>query len=216
MKVLLVDDDSALAEVTAFALRRAGFFVVLAHDAAQAMELWASEQPQLILLDIQLPGKDGWSVCQEIRATSMVPIIMLTVRNSDDDIVYGFTIGADDYITKPFSPKQLIARAQAVLRRSSLWAKQTPLVTDELMLDPQQQVVRTPHGMINRGQVVPAEAIVSHVWGYSAGEDRALLKQLVYRLRQKIEPLGSTHQYIETIPGLGYTFHHTRGAEATL
>lgn len=219
MKVLLVDDDTTLLDVTAFALRRAGFLVVLAHDAEQGLQVWEAERPDLIILDIQLPGKDGLALCQEIRATSPVPIILLTVRNSDDDIVHGLEIGADDYLTKLFSPKQLIARARAVLGRSSTIPKQAQLMAGKLVLDTAEQVVRTPHGevrltplefrllhylLINRGQIVPTDAILTHVWGYADSGDRALLKQLVYRLRQKIESLGTTGQYIETIPGIGY------------
>ena len=219
MKVLLVDDDATLLDVTAFALRRAGFLVVLAHDAEQALQVWEAEQPDLIILDIQLPGKDGLALCREIRAMSPVPIILLTVRNSDEDIVLGLEIGADDYLTKPFSPKQLIARARAVLRRSSTVPKQAQLVAGELVLDTAEQVVRTSYGevrltplefrllhylLINRGQIVPTEAILTHVWGYADSGDRALLKQLVYRLRQKMESLGTNGQYIETFPGVGY------------
>lgn len=225
MKVLLVDDDVSLAEVTAFALRRAGFLVIMAYDGEQALRLWAEEQPDLIILDIQLPGKDGLTVCRELRAMSNVPIIMLTVRDSDDDIVHGLEIGADDYITKPFSPKQLVARAQAVIRRSSTALPQSAtqpirLVAGELELDMMQQTVHTPHGLVrlsqlefrllhylfvNQGQIVPTDAIMLHVWGYAGPGDRALLKQLMYRLRQKIEHPHATQQYIKTIPGLGYT-----------
>jgi DNA-binding response OmpR family regulator len=219
MKVLLVDDDTTLLEVTAFALRRAGFLALLAHDAEQALRVWSAEQPDLIILDIQLPGKDGLTLCEEIRAISPVPIILLTVRNSDEDIVHGLEIGADDYLTKPFSPKQLIARARAVLRRSSTVPKQAQLVAGELVLDTAEQVVRTPHGttrltplefrllhylLINQGQIVPTDAILTHVWGYADSGDRALLKQLVYRVRQKIESPEAQKQYIATIPGVGY------------
>ena len=105
MKILLVDDDTTLLEVTAFALRRAGFLVIAAYDGDQALRVWSDEQPDLVILDIQLPGKDGLTLCREIRATSTTPIILLTVRNSDEDIVHGLEIGADDYLTKPFSPK---------------------------------------------------------------------------------------------------------------
>jgi DNA-binding response OmpR family regulator len=220
VKILLVDDDTTLLEVTAFALRRAGFLVVLAQDSEQALRVWSAEQPDLIILDIQLPGKDGLMLCREIRALSNVPIILLTVRSSDEDIVHGLEIGADDYLTKPFSPKQLIARARAVLRRSSALPKPAQLVTGDLVLDTTQQMVRTPNGevrltslefrllhylLINQGQIVPIDAILNHVWGYADSGDRKLLKQLVYRVRQKIESPGEDQQYIATIPGVGYT-----------
>jgi DNA-binding response OmpR family regulator len=228
MKILLVDDDTTLLEVTAFALRRAGFLVVLAHDSEQALRAWSDEQPDLIILDIQLPGKDGLTLCREIRALSNVPIILLTVRNSDEDIVHGLEIGADDYLTKPFSPKQLIARARAVLRRSSA-PNPAQLTAGDLVLDTTQQVVRTPRAevrltplefrllhylLINQGQIVPTDAILTHVWGYADSGDRALLKQLVYRVRQKIDAPDADKHYIETIPGVGYTIASVPGTAA--
>jgi DNA-binding response OmpR family regulator len=225
MKILLVDDDTTLLDVTAFALRRAGFLVMLAHDSEQALRVWSAEQPDLIILDIQLPGKDGLTLCREIRAISSVPIILLTVRNSDEDIVHGLEIGADDYMTKPFSPKQLIARARALLRRSSALPKPAQLAAGDLVLDTTQQLVRTPSAevrltplefrllhylLINQGQIVPTDAILTHVWGYADSGDRALLKQLVYRVRQKIGSPDTDTQYIETIPGVGYTISSDR------
>jgi DNA-binding response OmpR family regulator len=225
MKILLVDDDAALAEVTAFALRRAGFLVVHAYDGEQALERWADEQPDLIILDLQLPKKDGLAVCRELRAQSAVPIIMLTVRASDEEIVQGLELGADDYIPKPFSPKQLIARAQAVLRRSVVVPQRMSLQASDMVLDTAQQIVHTPRGavrltrleyrllhylLVNQGQVVPTDAILSHVWGYAGVGDRALLKQLVYRLRQKLEAPDAAHPYIATVPGVGYTIARER------
>lgn len=219
MKILLVDDDTTLLEVTAFALRRAGFLVVLAYDGEQALRIWSDEQPDLVILDIQLPGKDGLTLCREIRELSNVPIILLTVRSSDEDIVHGLEIGADDYLTKPFSPKQLIARVRAVLRRSNALPRPAQLTTGDLVLDTMQQVVRTPNVevrltslefrllhylLIHKGQIVPTDAILTHVWGYADSGDRKLLKQLVYRVRQKIEAPGDEQQYIATIPGVGY------------
>jgi DNA-binding response OmpR family regulator len=206
--------------VTAFALRRAGFLVVNAYTGPEALELWQRERPDLLILDIQLPGKDGLSLCREIRQTSNVPIIMLTVRGSDDEIVQGLELGADDYIPKPFSPKQLIARATALLRRSQVVPRQTRLTFYDLTLDTGQQLVQTPRGpvrltpmefrllhylLVNQGQVVPTDTILSHVWGYTDSSEQALLKQLVYRLRQKLEPPDAPVQYIETVAGVGYT-----------
>jgi DNA-binding response OmpR family regulator len=225
MKILLVDDDTTLLDVTAFALRRSGFLVVLGHDAEQALQLWSLEQPDLIILDIQLPGKDGLTLCREIRALSPVPIILLTVRDSDEDIVHGLEIGADDYLTKPFSPKQLIARARAVLRRTNTLPKQAQIVAGDLVLDTAQQAIQTQGGsirltalefrllhylLVNQGQIVPTDAILTHVWGYADSADRALLKQLIYRVRQKIEPPGAERHLIATIPGIGYTISNER------
>jgi DNA-binding response OmpR family regulator len=229
MKILLVDDDVTLADVTAFALRRAGFLVILAHDGEQALELCDTERPDLIILDIQLPGMDGLEVCRELRAAGSVPIIMLTVRNSDDDIVRGLELGADDYVPKPFSPRQLIARAHAILRRRSSTPIQPRLELGDLVLDTAQHQVQTPHAvvrltplefrllhylMVNCGQVVPTDAILNHVWGYADSGDRPLLKQLVYRLRQKIEPPDAGRQIIETVPGMGYRINRESRALA--
>jgi DNA-binding response OmpR family regulator len=226
MKILLVDDDTTLAEVTAFALRRAGFLVVNAYTGPEGLELWARERPDLIILDIQLPGKDGLALCREIRQSSNVPIMMLTVRGSDDEVVQGLELGADDYMPKPFSPRQLIARARALLRRSQVVPRQAQLAIHDLVLDTSKQLVQTPRGtvrltpmefrllhylLVNRGQVVPTDTILTHVWGYADSSDRALLKQLVYRLRQKLEPPDVARHYIETIPGVGYTIQETRG-----
>ena len=208
MKILLVDDDITLADVTSFALRRAGFLVVTALTSDQALELWEQEQPDLIILDIQLPGRDGLEVCQDIRARSVVPIVLLTVRNSDEDIVHGLELGADDYVTKPFSPKQLIARVRAVLRRSGTTAPQhiahgtLLLDTSHQILQEEQESVRLTrlefrllhYLIVNSGQVVTTDMLLTHVWGYSGSSDRVILKQLVYRLRNKIAvlPHGGT------------------------
>jgi DNA-binding response OmpR family regulator len=152
--------------------------------------------------------------------------MMLTVRGSDDEIVHGLDLGADDYMPKPFSPKQLIARARALLRRSQAVPRQAQLAIHDLVLDTGKQLVVTPRGtvrltpmefrllhylLVNRGQVMPTDTILTHVWGYADSSDRALLKQLVYRLRQKLEPPDAVRHYIETIPGVGYTIEEPGG-----
>lgn len=118
MKALIVDDDRVLADVVAFTLRREGFEIVLAYDGQAALQRWSSEKPDLIVLDVNLPKLDGFAVCRRIREQSDTPIILLTVRGEEDDVVRGLELGADDYITKPFSPRQLVARTQAVMRRA--------------------------------------------------------------------------------------------------
>ena len=118
MKALIVDDDRVLADVLAFTLRREGFQIVLAHDGETALQRFAEEQPDLVVLDVNMPRMDGFAVCRRLRQQSDTPIILLTVRGEEDDIVAGLELGADDYMTKPFSPRQLVARVQAVLRRS--------------------------------------------------------------------------------------------------
>lgn len=228
MKALVVDDDRVLADVLDFTLRREGFQVIQAHDGEAALRRWEEEQPDLIVLDVNMPKLDGFAVCQRIREQADTPIILLTVRGEEDDIVHGLKLGADDYITKPFSPRQLVARAQAVLRRAGRTAAPAIHRAGALELDIRRREMRvgqaepvalTPlesrlldYLMINAGQVLTAATIIDHVWGYEGG-DRDMLRQLVHRLRLKIaqacgiaaDALDSTASvFIETVPGLGY------------
>ena len=115
MKALIVDDDRVLADVVAFTLRREGFEIVMAYDGDTALQRWFNEKPDLVVLDVNLPKLDGFAVCRRIREQADTPIILLTVRGEEDDVVRGLELGADDYITKPFSPRQLVARTQAVM-----------------------------------------------------------------------------------------------------
>lgn len=228
MKVLIADDDVVLADVVAFTLRREGFQVSIAHNGEMALQRWAEEQPDLVVLDINMPRLDGFSVCHRIREQADTPILLLTVRGEEDDIVHGLGLGADDYITKPFSPRQLVARAQAVLRRTGKTAmpviRQVGALTfdasrREMRISTREAVPLTPlenrlldYLMFNAGRVLTADAIIDHVWGPQGG-DRDMLRQLVRRLRAKIAKACRTGQdednssdlvYIETVPGLGY------------
>ncbi len=229
MKALVVDDDLALADVVSFTLRRAGFEVVLAHDGRSALERFRDAVPQIVILDLELPEMDGVEVCRAIRGQSDTPIIMLTVRDRDEDIVRGLELGADDYITKPFSPTQLVARAQAVVRRSGQSSLSKRLSFARLTLDIERHEVSLGSGqsaqltplefrlletlMLNREQVLPFDTLIDRVWGADGG-DKAMLKQLVYRLRRKIELLGGdkAEVYLEAIPGVGYAL--MRGIDA--
>jgi len=229
MKVLIVDDDRALADVVAFTLRREGFQIVQAHDGEAALQRWNEELPDLVVLDVNLPRLDGFAVCQRIREQSDTPILLLTVRGEEDDVVRGLELGADDYVTKPFSPRQLVARAQAVLRRANriVPAAHRGRVGD-LVLDSNRREMRIGQGsavsltpletrlldyfMLNAGQVLTAESIIDHVWGAKGG-DRDMLRQLVRRLRSKMAQSAGQAQRdreashpatIETVPGLGY------------
>lgn len=218
MKALVVDDDLVLADVISFTLRRAGFEVLLAHDGVTALERFHADAPAIVVLDLELPRKDGLTVCREIRAVSATPIIMLTVRDGDADIVKGLEMGADDYITKPFSPAQLVARMQAVLRRAGGDALPRQLTFADLTLNPERHTLAHPDQepvqltqlefklmetlVLNSQQVLPTNTLIDRVWGPSGG-DKAMLKQLVYRLRRKLETGGSS-AFIEAIPGIGY------------
>jgi DNA-binding response OmpR family regulator len=219
MKVLIVDDDRVLADVVAFAMRREGFEVIQAYDGASALQRWADDQPDLIILDVNLPKMDGFTVSQRIRREADTPIILLTVRGEEEDIVHGLELGADDYITKPFSPRQLVARAQAVLRRAGHSASPAVRQVGELSLDASRREASLGQGepipltqlegrlldylMINAGQVLTIDAIIDHVWG-PQGADRDMLRQLVRRLRAKIESDPAKPTIIRTVSGLGY------------
>jgi DNA-binding response OmpR family regulator len=119
MKVLVIEDDLALADVLAFTLRRAGFETVMAQDGLEGLDRWRTEAPDLIILDLNLPKMDGMGVCRHIRADDRTPIVIMSVRSDDDDVVEGLKYGADDYVVKPFSPRQLVARIEAVLRHTN-------------------------------------------------------------------------------------------------
>jgi DNA-binding response OmpR family regulator len=219
MKILVVEDDLALSDVTSFTLRRGGFEVVNAHNGETAIDLWEKESPGLVLLDLNLPKKDGMAVAHHIRQHGDTPIIILSVRNNDETVVEALELGADDYIVKPFSTTQLVARIRAVLRRAGVQAAPGLLKTGQLTLDrSRNEVQRKGHDpirltplevrlletlMLNPGQALPSESLITHVWGADGG-DRAMLKQLVYRLRGKLDLQGG-RTFIETIPGIGYT-----------
>lgn len=225
MKILVVDDDRVLAEIMVFTLQRAGFDVIQAFDGATARRRWRQDEPDLIILDVNLPDDNGFDICREIRQESDVPIILLTVRGEEDDIVRGLEIGADDYITKPYSPRQLVARTQAVLRRFAASSNSEPVPSRRevsgLKLDLGRRELRVNDGepisltplesrlldylMVNAGHVLTTDALVDHVWGPDRAS-RNMLRQLVHRLRNKIEPDPSDPDYIETVPGIGYGF----------
>lgn len=222
MKVLLVEDDLALSDVVAFTLRRAGYDVVTAYDGLAALELFESAAPDLLLLDLNLPRLDGLGVCRRVRAGSDVPIIILSVRGEDEAVVRGLEMGADDYVVKPFSPTQLVARIRALMRRAGVVTTPGTLAAGGLLLDRSRGEVVREDGdesaapvrltglelkllealMRDPGRVLPSEALIAAVWGPEGG-DRAMLKQLVYRLRSKIED-EATPSVIETVPGIGY------------
>lgn len=221
MKVIIVEDDLVMGDVLSFTLRREGFEVILFRDGREALDKWRSELPHLVLLDVELPGADGFTICREIRKASNVPIIMLTSRDSDQDMVNGLQLGADDYVTKPFSPTQFIARVHSVLRRSGMRISPKQRQTQHISLDMQRHQVDIKGRvriqltemesrlleflLLHQGDVLTASSLIESIWG-PGGADRAMLKQLVYRLRQKIEDDPAQPAYIQAVPGVGYTF----------
>ncbi len=202
MKVLIADDDAELRELIAFTLAQAGYLVIKAGDGPLAVRLFAEESPDLVVLDINMPGLTGFQVCEAIRARSRVPVMMLTVRGEEEDLVRALGLGADDYLTKPFSPRTLLARVRALLRRAGM-ENTSPVAAGRIALDLGEHTVRIGSGepvrltklelrllqmlLANAGHTVTSERLLVQVWGHRSGGDRQLLKQLVHRLRQKIE-----------------------------
>ena len=229
MKALIVDDDRVLADLIAFTLRREGFQVVQAHDGPAALKRWSEEQPDILVLDVNLPRSvpkmDGFTVCRLIREQADTPIILLTVREDEDDIIQGLKLGADDYVLKPFSPRQLVARIQAVLRRAGKTTGPVIRQAGSLALDPGRREARLDRGepisltalenrlldylMLHAGQILSNQDLIDHIWG-PAGGDRDMLRQLIRRLRSKIEPDPAQPTYIQTVPGLGYGLNVVR------
>jgi len=219
LKILVVDDDLELSGLIGYALRQAGYLVIEAADGVAALEAFDRESPALVILDVNLPRLSGLEVCRRIRAASRTPIMMLTVRNAEEDQVQALDLGADDYLTKPFSPRTLLARVRALLRRAGE-EKPMPLAAGDFSLDLELQSVAVRGGepvrltrlelrllqilLANAGHTLPAERLLAHVWGSRGSGDRQLLKQLVHRLRQKIEADAAAPGYLVTISGLGY------------
>ena len=143
MKVLIADDDAELRELIAFTLGQAGYLVIKASDGPGAVRLFAEESPDLVVLDINMPGLSGFQVCEAIRAHSRVPVMMLTVRGEEEDLVRALGLGADDYLTKPFSPRTLLARIRALLRRAGMTESSAPLAAGRVMLDLSEYTVRS-------------------------------------------------------------------------
>lgn len=222
LKVLIADDDADLLDILEFSLQREGFEVVSARDGRQALACVATDQPDLAVLDVSMPEVDGFEVCRRLRLESSIPIIMLTARGEDEDIVLGLELGADDYVTKPYSPRELVARVRALARRSNASVNRRDLlVAGPFQIDPDHMEVRRNGETIrltrlqfellrfmvaNQGQVLATETLMENVWGYNAPADATLVKTHIYHLRQRIEEDPSHPQYVVTVPGVGYLF----------
>ena len=222
--ILVVDDEPRYVRAIQVNLEASGYEVLAARDGETAIELAASGTPDLILLDIRMPGLDGYEVCRRIREFSAVPIIMLTALAEDADKVKGLDIGADDYVTKPFSADELLARVRSALRRVELSGRKEPhpiFQADDLLVDfarqrvfvRGQEVTLTPteyrllYELIRQaGRVLVPEYLLEKVWGIGYEGENRLLWQAVHRLRRKIEPDPRNPQYIQTRPGIGYVF----------
>jgi DNA-binding response OmpR family regulator len=213
-RILLVEDDLTIRQMTQLALERDGFAVSTAPDGASGLAVFRAQPPDLVVLDVMLPGVDGVSVCRTIREQSVVPIVMLTARTDPVDVVLGLEAGADDYVTKPFEPSILAARLRAVLRRVARHDASPVLRVGEVEIDRQGMEVRVVGQLVSltpteyrlllelaehSGAVLSRERLLEEVWGYVWAGDTRLVDMHVRRLRAKIGP-----ETIETVRGAGY------------
>jgi DNA-binding response OmpR family regulator len=229
-RVLVVDDEPSLSQTVSYTLRREGFDVATAGDGRAALDAAQSQPPDLIVLDLSLPGIDGLEVCRRIRRTSAVPILMLTARGEEVDRIVGLEVGADDYLAKPFSMRELVARIRALLRRRELLVeelsgnakKQSVVLTGagDLTIDVTghhvtrrgEPVLLTPKEFAlletlvrHHGQVLSPGQLLQLIWGYTDGDTRTVAVH-IRTLRAKIEDDASDPRLIETVRGLGYRF----------
>lgn len=222
-RVLVVDDDPALAEVVGRYLEREGFEVTFAGDGPTGLQLALDSLPDLVVLDLMLPGIDGIEVCRRLREVAPIPVVMLTARGEEDDRIAGLHIGADDYVTKPFSPRELTARIQAVLRRTLRSDGPQPreaLVAGALHVDRSAHEARRDgevlslttkefdllvHLMSHPRETFRREELLEAVWGWTYG-DTATVTVHVRRLREKIEQSPSEPRHLATVRGVGYRF----------
>lgn len=217
-RILVVDDDTALAEMIGIVLRAEGFDPVFCADGNDALATFQTSRPDLVLLDLMLPGKNGIEVCTQIRAESGVPIIMLTAKSDTTDVVHGLESGADDYVVKPFNPKELVARIKTRLRPTPVGSTDILRVGD-LTLDVAGHEVRRGEERINLTplefelllalasrpqQVFTREMLLEQVWGYHYKADTRLVNVHVQRLRAKIEDDPDNPKIVMTVRGVGY------------
>jgi two-component system response regulator RegX3 len=222
--VLVVEDEDSFVEALTIGLRREGFRVQVARDGPAALEMFDAVAPDLVLLDVMLPRISGIDVCRQIRKRSQVPIIMVTAKGSEIDTVVGLEVGADDYVTKPYRLRELVARMRAVLRRSPTergGPAEGALVVGDVMLDPERHEVEIRGAAVqlplkefelleilldNAGRVLPRETLIDRVWGTDYVGDTKTLDVHVKRLRSKVEDDPANPTRIVTIRGLGYKY----------
>ncbi|MBT9142370.1 MAG: Transcriptional regulatory protein WalR [Dehalococcoidia bacterium] len=229
-RILVVDDEKTIVKGLKFSLEKEGYEVLAAYDGAEALSLFKKENPDLIVLDLMLPEVDGFEVCRRIRKGSEVPIIMLTARDEDIDKILGLELGADDYVTKPFNPRELTARIKAILRRSQIPSgkDQTGMQVirlQGLQIDLFQRKVRIRDKEVDLtskefallsllashpGRVFSREKLLEHVWGYDYYGDVRTVDVHIRHMREKIEPDPATPQLILTVWGAGYKFREAK------
>jgi DNA-binding response OmpR family regulator len=222
--VLVIDDDKTLLRLLQEALAKAGYQVILASNGIDGLQELYARQPDLVILDVMMPRMDGWETLTRIRQISRVPVIMLTAKDAEQEKVRGFSLGVDDYVTKPFSFAELVARAGAVLRRSRTAApitKNKRFSSGDLVLDVDAHRVTKGGKLVeltptefrlletlaeHAGRVLTHEQLLEKVWGYDAGEDTGYIKRYIWYLRQKLEDDPTNPQHILTERGFGYSF----------
>jgi two-component system response regulator VicR len=225
-RILIVDDEKNIVDILKFNLQKESFDTYEAYDGRQAIEIAEREKPDLIILDVMLPEIDGFTVCRKLRQTMQTPILMLTAREEEVDKVLGLELGADDYITKPFSPRELMARVKANLRRviddAIPQPKDESIQCGDLEIDVNRYEVRRDKAVIDltlrefelvkflglqKGQIFTRENLLEKVWGYEYFGDVRTVDVTVRRLREKLEKEPSKPEYILTKRGVGYYFN---------
>lgn len=222
-KILVVEDEKAIADIIIFNLQRDGYDTLEANDGVTGLDLALTMQPDLILLDVMLPGMDGFEVCRRVREQSAVPIIMLTAREEESDKIFGLDLGADDYVTKPFSMRELLSRIRANVRRSQSQAVDTTITAAAVQAG--VTILHENKGILKNGQpvdvslrefdmiahlaadptrVVSREELMEKVWGYEYYGDLRTVDVAIRRLREKLEDNPAQPQYIITKRGVGY------------
>jgi DNA-binding response OmpR family regulator len=223
-RLLIVDDDANLRDTLGYSFRREGFEVITAADGDQALTSFRQTRPDLVILDVMLPGRDGFEVCRALRRESEIPVIMLTARDTELDKVVGLEIGADDYLAKPFSTRELIARVRAMLRRARRGEPAPPdarIELEDLVLDAarhrvtlaDREVILKPKEfdllaffMLHPGQAFGREQLLASVWGYDFAGDSRTVDTHVKTLREKLGDRADRPRWIETLRGVGYRF----------
>jgi DNA-binding response OmpR family regulator len=224
-KILVVDDEPNIREVVSLYLRRDGHSVISAADGEEALRLYRQSQPDLVVLDLMLPKVSGLEVCRRIQADERVPVVMLTARGEEEDRIVGLGIGADDYVVKPFSPRELAARVEAVLRRVNEArtgaSAEKLMVFGDLCIDPNAREVTIRdapvtltarefdllhHMASHPKRVYTRDQLMETVWGYAFAGDTSTVTVHIRRLREKIEPDPAHPRYLQTVWGVGYRF----------
>jgi DNA-binding response OmpR family regulator len=225
LKIMVADDDRDMVDMLSYWLKGHGYDIVRAFDGEQAVQRWREASPDLVILDLQMPKMDGFEVCRQMRTESNAMVLILTAHDREDDEVRGLELGADDYLRKPFTPRQLLARIKAIMRRapnvSGGMSNTSTVTVGPVTLDAMRHEVlregvkvrltptesRLLHLLVSHtGQVLTTDMIIERVWGYDEAGDSGLVKTHIRHLRQKVEPDPNRPCYIMTVPGVGYTF----------